>query len=222
MRSAVAQLICSSSLPKLGGVPVAGRLPRVSRPEGGSCRRAWFDRSAGERPRHCRPASRTVRLVSPGPRPVWLEHGTVASWARKPNGAPRMNGPAPTTKGNWPSCSATRGSDRPLPQRRDRRLCRGGDDPPLPRCRRRTVEVLLCPRRRHPRRVHRQPPGPHDYRRTGHRLMATRHTRATPMITTVRRSPGASAEAATADRARLRRRWRLWTGDATQLLHEAA
>ena len=42
------------------------------------------------------PAS--VRLVNPSPRPVWLEHGTAAAWAPKPNGAPRTNGSAPATK----------------------------------------------------------------------------------------------------------------------------
>ena len=44
----------------------------------------------------------SVRLVSPGLRPVWLEHGTVAAWAPKPNGAPRRTGSAPTTKRSWP------------------------------------------------------------------------------------------------------------------------
>jgi hypothetical protein len=33
---------------------------------------------------------------------VWLEHGTVAAWAPKPNGAPRRTGSAPTTKRSWP------------------------------------------------------------------------------------------------------------------------
>jgi hypothetical protein len=45
--------------------------------------------------------------VSTGPRPVWLEHGSVAAWAPKPNAAPRRNGSAPTTKRSSPDCSAT-------------------------------------------------------------------------------------------------------------------
>ena len=36
---------------------------------------------------------------------------------------------------------------------------------------------------------------PHDRRRRSHRLAGTRHTVTTPMITTARRSPGASAKA---------------------------
>jgi len=40
----------------------------------------------------------------------------------------------------------------------------------------------------HPRRVHRRPPRPHHRRCRSHRLVGTRHTATTPMITTVPRS----------------------------------
>jgi len=66
VRPAVAQLIWSSRPPS-GRRPHRGRLPRVSRPEGGSCRRAGLDRSAGDRPRHCRPASRISTAGEPWP-----------------------------------------------------------------------------------------------------------------------------------------------------------
>jgi hypothetical protein len=56
-----------------------------------------------------------------------------------------------------------------------------------------TLEVLLRPWRRHPRRVHRRPPRPRDRRRRNPRLVGTRHTATTPITTTVRCAPARRA-----------------------------
>jgi hypothetical protein len=97
----------------------------------------------------------------PGPQPVWRDHGSVASWAQKPNGTPRVNGSAPMP---WirPSTITTA-----PPQN-------GGRS--------------ASPTAAAPRRVHRRPPGPHDYRHRTHRLVGPRHTATTLMITTARHS----------------------------------
>ena len=115
-RSAVGQLICSSSPPGQA-VTQRGRLPKVSRPESGSCQRAGFDRSAGERPRHCRSSDlapglpwNAGRCQVPG---GWAPKRAFCTEAAEPSRARRMTTTVRHSRRDRRGCDRP----RPLPQR---------------------------------------------------------------------------------------------------------
>jgi hypothetical protein len=117
VRSAVAQLICSSRPPGRAATQ-RGRLPRVSGPASGSCQRAGFDRSAGERPWHCRSSDLGAR----SPLERWPVSGTrrlgsqtsVCTEAAEPSRARRMTTTVRHSRRDRRGCDRP----RPLPQRR--------------------------------------------------------------------------------------------------------
>jgi hypothetical protein len=116
VRSAVAQLICSSSPPDWAATQ-RSRLPRVSGPASGSCRRAGFDRSAGERPRHCRSAWASglpLGWLAGGQVPGgWVPARAFRTEVAEPSRARRMITTVRRFRRERRSCD----EPRPLPQR---------------------------------------------------------------------------------------------------------